>query len=68
MKPKGFNKKLSLSKKTIADLNNSDKNRIHGGIGGSSPCEIPTRIPTTCDIYTNCLLSRCMTVCGGPYC
>jgi len=31
MKPKVFNKKLNLNKKTIADLNGNEMKEVHGG-------------------------------------
>jgi hypothetical protein len=58
--------KLFLSKKTIADLNNFDKNRIHGGVQWTRVKDDP--ICFSGDYYTVCALSWCMTVCGGPIC
>ncbi len=67
MKQKKFNKKLSLSKKTIADLDNFAEKQIHGGDAAATtaPCSHITK----CDLYTNCYrVSLCWTECGGPAC
>ena len=58
MKAKKFDKKLAFNKKTIADLSNREMGRIQGGIPSGNTCP-------NCQI-TN--YSRCLTVCGGPYC
>ena len=59
MKQKKFNKKLSLNKKTIANLSNGEKGNVVGGhdsktcfIESICMCPLPTRLPTcpeTCD-------------------
>ena len=43
MKTKSFSKKLTLNKKTIANLRNDEMNGVHGGL---RPC---TRIDPTCE-------------------
>ena len=48
MKPKVFNKKLSLNKKTIADLKNGEMNNVHGGINDT------VAISCTCVITGGC--------------
>jgi hypothetical protein len=58
MKAKKFDKKLSLNKKTISDLNISEMGNIQGGLPSGATCP-------NCPITT---YSRCLTVCGGPYC
>lgn len=62
MKSKGFKKKLSLSKKTISDLSDFDKNRIYGGFQETREAK--------CFSYgtTQCAYSWCMSICGGPLC
>ena len=68
MKPKNFNKKLNLNKKTIADLNNGEMNNAHGGIpcpvtqtcGGTGCC--PTL--ATCD-PTGGIDCRCGAIIPG---
>jgi hypothetical protein len=62
MKAKKINKKLSLSKKTIADFDNLEKNRIYGGFEKTREAE--------CFSYgtTQCAYSWCMSICGGPLC
>ena len=59
MKPKFIDKKLRLSKKTIADLNNSELNKVYGGV-----TETETRVWTVC--RTKCA-SNCAS-CGYSYC
>jgi hypothetical protein len=58
MKLKKFRKKLNLNKKTIADLKNVELVKIQAG--GPSGLTCPNCAVTT--------YSRCLTVCGGPYC
>lgn len=41
MKPKTFNKKLSLNKKTIVNLNNKEMKAVAGGMSG-------TKCPSVC--------------------
>ena len=54
MKPKKFNKRLSLNKKTIADLNNGQLDNVKGGLtqepcpGTIEPCLLTQRT-CTCD-------------------
>lgn len=54
MKKKNFNKKLNLSKKTVANLSNSQMNRL---VGGNDPPVTYTRIVTECPQTT-----------GGTFC
>ena len=69
MKQKKFNKKLLLSKKTIADLDSFTGEQIHGGAAVEVPTTGWCSARTLCDLHTDCYnVSRCMTVCGGPYC
>ena len=59
MKPKKQNKRLSISKATIAKLDNSASSNIIGGVK-----EYPTTIGsffTACDTYTSCNLFYCDT-------
>jgi len=56
MKTKKFSKKLTLNKKTIADLNNGEMKNVHGGGDEQQPASYllsgcmgcPT-YPTVCD-------------------
>lgn len=68
MKPRNFNKKLSLNKKTIAHLNNYDMKTLRGGIdpvthtcSEGKPCpDTYTQVPyATCTCFTNCYYSIC---------
>lgn len=64
MKTKKFEKKLSLNKKTIADLEAGEQNAVKGGFGGTgrSFCWCYPSLPTCTCPYTGvpvCLL------CGG---
>lgn len=58
MKPKSFSKKLALSKKTIAHLNDGDMKGVHGGIYTVEMPECRSWIKTECchpsDIVTDC--------------
>ena len=54
MKPKFSDKKLKLSKKTIADLNNSELNKIYGGV----------TLVDTCDSECHTCLTICETKCA----
>jgi natural product precursor len=54
MKTKKFNKKLNLSKNTIANLDNGKMNGIKGGITGD------TRCPWTVCEYTKCISMICV--------
>ncbi len=74
MKAKKFNKKLSLNKKTVANLNNGQMNDVLGGVHKTTTtapfcqfsCVDTCRI--TCDCTETCTCSECGTICGGPYC
>ena len=58
MKTKQFNKKLSLNKKTVANLNNGDMNAVQGGQSlVKDTCSLDTGGGFTCDI------TRCASVC-----
>ena len=59
MKAKKFEKKLELNKKTIADLSNREMGEVQGGLASGFTC--PNCPPPL-------TVSRCETVCGGPYC
>jgi hypothetical protein len=58
MKPKKFQKKLTLNKKTIADLSNGQLGKIKGGaltlptrcrcVDSVDVCWVPTEAPETC--------------------
>ncbi|MGD2088055.1 MAG: class I lanthipeptide [Candidatus Aminicenantes bacterium] len=63
MKTKHFNKRLSLNKKTVADLNSREMNHVFGGIKLSGPNTCFTYIatcgPDSCDPgYSNCYSDR----------
>jgi natural product precursor len=58
MKTKTFSKKLSLNKKTVADLNNREMQGVHGGATEKSVCI--TRCVTNCDL---CTMTRCSFCC-----
>lgn len=68
MKTKKFNQKLRLNKKTVADLNGTEMNGIHGGkpeswLTGCASCLITGCCPTgTCPTGT-CLNSACSGTC-----
>lgn len=53
MKAKKFNKKLNLSKITIANLENGEMNAIKGGLTGTTVC------PWTVCEYTVCIRTIC---------
>ncbi|MDQ1354004.1 MAG: hypothetical protein QG657_4313 [Acidobacteriota bacterium] len=71
MKPKNFNKKLMLNKKTVAHLGNNEMNAAHGGRPVSLDGECPTygkvSCPTVCYTlnYTDHLSDPC---CAGWAC
>lgn len=80
MKTKKLNKKLTLSKETVSSLNHDHMNNVNAGkdfdedyktrtYGNSCLfCGITANF-TNCDLQTNCYnISKCATVCGGPYC
>jgi len=54
MKVKNFNKKLNLSKITIANLENGEMNAIKGGLTGGTVCRW-----TVCE-YTVCNQTICV--------
>jgi len=59
MKTKTFSKKLSLNKKTVADLNNKDMQSVHGGATAEKTVCI-TRCVTDCAL---CTMTRCSVCC-----
>ncbi len=66
MKPKSFEKKLSLNKKTIAHLSTDQEKEILAGADKTVncshwPCTGPTWCERTCDTFMGCLTC---TVCG----
>jgi hypothetical protein len=71
MKPKTFNKKLVLNKKTVAHLNNREMGVVKGR--GPGPLPNPTTIdgPTCYPLFScvpGCTDSECMTQCGSDPC
>jgi len=58
MKPKDFKKKLLLNKKTVVNLNKSEKQNVNGGA--------PETLVGTCSCYEPCdtLGNTCATYCG----
>lgn len=80
MKAKKFNTRLMLNKNTIANLNNSDMNGVHGGdltVGPNCtgvnctqiPCNTLRRTVCFTECYTDCPFCEqtCPTECAG-YC
>jgi hypothetical protein len=66
MKTKKFNKRLALNKKTIADLNDSQKDAVYGGDLASklfSAC-----CPTAHTCFNSCGGTACESVCGSDPC
>jgi hypothetical protein len=65
MKPKKVEKKLFLNKKTVADLNNQQMNRLRGGIPttgtGEVCCPSETCSCETC--FTDCNQNTCPRYC-----
>jgi hypothetical protein len=66
MKPKSFEKKLSLNKKTVAHLSNGQEKKIMAGKPPSVdcsylPCTGPTWCQRTCPTFMGC--PTC-SVCG----
>lgn len=66
MKPKSFERKLSLHKKTIAHLSSDQEKKILGGAITAAdcshyPCTGPTWCQKGCDTFMGC--PTC-TVCG----
>jgi hypothetical protein len=76
MKPKKFETKLVLKKKTIANLGNGQLGIVKGGCVDTYPsCQ--TKLTKICVSFLltdcvcptdTCTCSACGTVCGGPYC
>jgi hypothetical protein len=56
MKSKTFRKKLTLNKKTIADLNMGKMNKVYGGI-----LESYNQTACTCEITGGCCTYGCPT-------
>jgi hypothetical protein len=54
MKTKTFNKKLTLNKETLANLNNSEMVGVNGGA---------TALPCPSVIETRCFQTACHTIC-----
>ena len=66
MKPKEFYKKLSLKKKTIANLSNGEMVRINGGIEITKPKSDPILEICPSDYCTQtctCVPSNCSGAC-----
>ena len=59
MKSKVFSKKLSLNKKTVANLNNKEMQDIYGG-ETVEPTVCKTRCITDC---VACTMTRCSVCC-----
>ena len=59
MKSKAFSKKLSLNKKTVANLNNKEMQGIYGG-ETVEPTICKTRCVTDCVM---CTMTRCSDCC-----
>jgi hypothetical protein len=51
MKPRNFNKKLVLKKRTIANLSTGEMTKLRGGLTRTHPFVCPT-YTTTCEDYT----------------
>lgn len=66
MKPKKIEKKLYLSKKTIADLSSERMNNIKGGDTSIPVTEITYCQQATC-VFTDCAQETCVT-CDGTTC
>ena len=63
MKPRNFNKKLTLKKKTIANLTTDDLNKLRGGMTQSDPRACNTNY--LCSVYQT-ILYTCQP--GCPRC
>jgi hypothetical protein len=66
MKTKKFDQRLALNKETVADLNNSQLDAVHGGDVASkllSAC-----CPTAHTCGNSCGGTACETVCGSEPC
>ncbi len=61
MKTKTFNKKLSLKKKTVANLDNKEMQGIYGGETAERTVCITRCAPSDC----MCTMTRC-TICCVP--
>ena len=67
MKPKSFERKLSLNKKTVAHLSNDQENKVLAGATPTYvtcsflPCTGPTWCQRGCPTFMGCLTC---TVCG----
>ncbi len=59
MKPKKLNKKLSLNKKTVADLNVSEMGHLKGG------CLDTDIRKSGCVTDNTCMIETCPTDCGA---
>jgi hypothetical protein len=75
MKPKKFERKLALRKKTVANLSNGQLGQVKGGCVDTIPSCISLREHCGTIKFTNCACptetctcSVCGTVCGGPFC
>jgi hypothetical protein len=49
MKTKKLRKKLTLNKNTIANLINTDMQKVRGGFGTDGCCTMPTGCQETCN-------------------
>jgi hypothetical protein len=61
MKPRKFERKLALNKKTITNLNTRDLGKLHGG--GPITFLDPT-CPEVCDPTRECSIGGCTYTCG----
>ncbi len=77
MKSKKFNKKLSLNKNTVSNLNGFSMSKVKGGDVAPptqvTHCEVScfSKCLETCFDFTcavDCTLSGCVTVCGSNPC
>jgi hypothetical protein len=66
MKSKKFSMKLTLNKKTIANLNDNAMKEVHGGIETISACPIPACIVSHTYCHTSCA-TDCYSEIGSPY-
>lgn len=58
MKTKKMNKKLTLNKKTVSDLNKLEQSKVKGGTFPTFPC--PTLIPIRCSDAPSCIHEICL--------
>lgn len=56
MKPKTFNTKLVLNKKTVANLDNGEMEDIYGGVPPSLYTDCQVSCPTNLISYPNCCI------------